>query len=227
MAAVAAAMFTSLAVWLAWGPAQLPTGAGARSAAAQGAGLAGRVRGRFRRVPADLLVGELLSALAAELAAGQPLVSALLAAADGLEPCPCPNALRAASLGADVAPALRRDAREAESRVLGGLAACWEVAADSGVGMSLAVGRLARSERETRAAQADLRAELATTIATGRLLAALPLAGLGMGHWLGAEPLRWLLTGWPGLAVLATGIALEVVAVLWLRAIVAEVRRAL
>jgi len=39
--------------------------------------------------------------------------------------------------------------------------------------------------------------------------------GLGLGAGLGADPFAWLLRTGPGLAVLAVGIALEVVGVLW------------
>ena len=47
------------------------------------------------------------------------------------------------------------------------------------------------------------------------MLAALPVVGLGLGAGLGADPFAWLLRTGPGLAVLAVGIALEVVGVLW------------
>jgi tight adherence protein B len=185
-------------------------------------GIWARVRGR-----PELPVSELLAALAAELAAGQPLALALESAAAGLSPDPCPHARRAARLGEAVPEGLRRDARAHGAQGLRGLAACWEVAEGSGAGLAQAVGRLAEGHRASAQARAQLEAEVAAVRSSAKLLAALPLFGLAVGHWMGADPLGWLTGSWPGRAVLSLGLLLEVVGLAWLHRIVSSVRMGL
>ncbi|HEX6887131.1 MAG TPA: type II secretion system F family protein, partial [Candidatus Nanopelagicales bacterium] len=135
-------------------------------------------------------IGELLSGLAAELAAGQPPGAALEAAARACRTDPCPRARAAARTGGDVAAALRQDAHAPGAEGLAALAACWEVAAHSGAGLEQAVRRLADGMRATREARAQLDAEVAAARASAKLLAALPLFGVALGQWLGADPLE-------------------------------------
>ena len=60
-----------------------------------------------------------------------------------------------------------------------------------------------------------------------RVLAALPLVGLGLGTALGAHPLSWLLgTPW-GLLALMCGTTLDIAGVLWLRRMVRSVEQLL
>jgi len=179
--------------------------------------------GRVRPVtPAP--IPELLSALAAELAAGQPTVLALESAAVGLEPDPCPQAIAACRTGADVAGALRADARAPGARALRGLAACWEVSERSGAGLSVAVSRLAEGLRAAADAEAQLAGEVAAVRTSARLLAGLPLLGLLIGQWIGADPLAWLTGSWVGRAVLLSGVALQLLGMAWLRHMVAATR---
>jgi tight adherence protein B len=182
-------------------------------------GLVGRLR---PAAPAP--IPELLSALAAELAAGQPTVLALESAALGLEPPPCPQAIAACRTGADVADALRTDAGAPGCRSLRGLAACWEVSERSGAGLSVAVSRLADSLRAGADAEAQLAGEVAAVRTSARLLAGLPLLGLLIGQWIGAEPVAWLTGSWVGRAVLLTGVALQLLGMAWLRHMVAATR---
>lgn len=183
----------------------------------------GRLLGRLRPAPAPP-IPELLDSLAAELAAGQPSDRALESAAAGLVPSPCPGALAAIRTGGDVAGALRADARTPGARALGGLAACWEVSERSGAGLAVAVSRLAESLREGAETQAQLAAEVAAVRTSARLLAGLPLLGLLIGQWIGAQPWAWLTGSWVGRAVLLTGVALQVLGMLWLRHMVAAVQ---
>jgi tight adherence protein B len=169
-------------------------------------------------------IPELLDSLAAELAAGQPSDRALELAAAGLVPSPCPRALAAIRIGGDVAGGLRADARTPGARALRGLAACWEVSERSGAGLAVAVSRLAESLREGAETQAQLAAEVAAVRTSARLLAGLPLLGLLIGQWIGAQPWAWLMGSWVGRAVLLTGVTLQVLGMLWLRHMVAAVR---
>ena len=185
-----------------------------------------RLLSRLRR-PSPPPLPELLSALAAELAAGQPTGLALESAALGLEPPACPQAVAACRTGADVATALRVDARAPGSQALRGLAACWEVSERSGAGLSVAVSRLAESVRAGAAAEAQLAGEVAAVRTSARLLAGLPLLGLLIGQWIGAQPLAWLTGSWVGRAVLLTGLALQALGMAWLHHMVSAVRGAL
>jgi tight adherence protein B len=167
---------------------------------------------------------ELLSALAAELAAGQPTDAALQSAAVGLVPPPCPHAVAACRTGADVADALRLDARAPGAHALRGLAACWEVSQRSGAGLSVAVSRLTESLRAGAEAQAQLAGEVAAVRASARLLAGLPLLGLLIGQWIGAEPLAWLTGSWSGRGALLVGAALQLLGMAWLHHMVVATR---
>ncbi len=184
---------------------------------------------RHLRPGPPLPIAELLGALAAELSAGQPTASALIAASSGLTPHPCPQAAAACRSGANVPTALRTDAgafgaRGPDSQALRGLAACWEVAEHSGAGLALAVARLGTGRRQAAAAEAQLASELAAVRTSARLLAALPLFGLLIGQWIGAEPVTWLLGSTVGRAVLVAGVALQLAGIAWLRRMVSVAR---
>lgn len=165
----------------------------------------------------------LLDALAAELAAGQPPALALESAASALTPDPCPRTRRALLVGASVPDALRSDARAGGGASLRGLAACWQVAEESGAGLAVAVTRLADGQRAAQDARDQLSAELAAVRVSARLLGVLPLLGLAMGHLLGAQPLLWLTGSWLGVGVLGAGVALQLLGLAWLRRIVRAV----
>ncbi len=186
------------------------------------------VRRRIRPGP-PLPIAELLGALSAELSAGQPTSSALLAASSGLVPHPCPQAAAAARTGGDVPTALRADAgvpaaRAPDSQALRGLAACWEVAEHSGAGLAVAVTRLGTGRRAAAAADAQLASELAAVRTSARLLAALPLFGLLIGQWIGARPVAWLLGGAVGRVILVAGLGLQLAGIAWLARMVSVAR---
>ncbi len=97
----------------------------------------------------------------------------------------------------------------------------------SGAGLSVAVARLAASMRASAEAEAQLRGEIAAVQASARLLAGLPLFGLLIGQWIGAEPVSWLTGSWVGRIVLAVGLALQLLGLAWLRSMVSSARAAL
>jgi tight adherence protein B len=158
-----------------------------------------------------LRVVHALSALAAELVAGQPAAAALVASA-GI-PSAWPLATAAAELGDDVVSALHADAFDRP--VLRSLAACWQVSSDTGTGLAAAVASLADAVRSAEDVRVQLAAELAGPRATARTLAVLPVAGLGFGTLLGGDPLGWLLGTSPGLACLTIGGALTGLGYAW------------
>lgn len=222
MLLVGAAIGAAVAVLLMWPGHPLPR----NSSPARGPGAIDGLWARLRPgVPPPTV--ELLSALAAELAAGQPTVLALQGAAAGLEPNPCPQALAACRTGGDVPAALRADAQVGGAAPLRGLAACWEVADRSGAGLALAVTRMASGLRAAAESDAQLEGEIAAVRTSARLLAGLPLLGLLIGQWIGADPLAWLAGGWLGRGVLAAGMAFQLVGIAWLRRMVRSTRAAL
>lgn len=213
--AVAAAC-AALAVWLRW----LPPQPGGRVPASSPPRRLPSPSRRARVRPQGLT--HLLGALASELSAGQPPTMALEEAAHRT-PEACPRALLAARTGGDVAAALREDAEHGpDPRSLRALAACWEVG-DSGAGLARAIGQVAEGARARERARAQLGAELAAVRATALLLAALPVVGLLIGQWIGADPLTWLLGQGIGRAVLTAGLALEGAGAAWLRHLVRSV----
>ncbi|MDQ6649253.1 MAG: type II secretion system F family protein [Actinomycetota bacterium] len=176
---------------------------------------------------------DLCAVLAAELRAGSGPVDALTAAADAVDGRCSELARRAASaarVGGDAGLALRSmpdrqeqpvgrrradPVVEPAALVLRRLAACWQVSARTGAGLATSVDRLAEALRVDEEQRAELAAQLAGPRATARLLAALPLAGVGMAALLGAAPMAVLLhTRW-GAGCLLLGLGLDVAGVAW------------
>lgn len=166
----------------------------------------------------------LCGAVAGELRAGLQPGQALLFAArsTGVLGDAEAGVLAAARFGGDVPHALREAAREPGADGLAGVAACWRVAVDSGAGLAAGLDRLEAALRAERDQQADLKTQLAGAWSTIGLLALLPLAGLGMGWALGADPLRVLLHTPAGLMCLAVGGLLETAGLCWAGRIVRQ-----
>jgi tight adherence protein B len=164
-----------------------------------------------------------LGALAAELEAGQPPRVALRRA--GGEPSVWPVAHAAIDMDGGVADALGVDARE--HGVLRQLAACWQVGADTGAGLAASVGRLAAAARAAEDVRVDLEGQLAGPRSTARMLAVLPLVGIGFGMMLGSDPLVWLVGTLAGRVCLLTGVLLTALGMWWTGRIAARVERLL
>ncbi|MEU3262757.1 type II secretion system F family protein [Streptomyces bacillaris] len=193
--------------------------------------LRGRARRRQRERAADT-VAALCGAVVGELRAGQEPGQALLA---GLRECAAeaePRAgggpgggawlgdaeaavLAAARFGGDVPAALRQAAEGPGLEGLSGMAACWRVAVDGGAGLAAGLDRLETALRADRRRREELRAQLAGAWSTVVVLALLPVAGLGLGAALGAEPLRVLLHTPGGLLCLVGGGLLEAAGLYW------------
>ena len=171
-----------------------------------------RERGRVREIAA-------LAALSAELNAGQPPASALVAADP--ERLVWPKAIAALAVDADVAAALRADGES--HAFVGSLAACWSISSNTGAGLAAAVSSLADSARAAESMRGDISVQLAGPRATARMLALLPLLGVAMGQLAGSDPISWLLTTPIGLACLAVGLGLNAVGFWWTRRIAMRV----
>ena len=144
---------------------------------------------------------------AAELRAGQPPEVALRVAV-----------LEAGPLVGEVSDAasLRRAADLDEGLwALAYLAACWEVAAETGAGLAGVVDALAVSLTEREEQRAEVSARTSGPRTTALVLAGLPLVGMAMSAGLGGSPLVFLFTTPTGLLCLGLGVLLDVVGAWW------------
>ncbi|MET8970371.1 type II secretion system F family protein [Streptomyces hydrogenans] len=184
-----------------------------------------RLRAAGRRREREALAGRVVAlceTAGGELRAGGQPGHALAYAArrtDALGPEEA-RVLAAVGFGGDVPEALRTAARREGAEGLAGLAACWQVAVDRGAGLADGLDRLEAALREQHERREGLRAELAGAWATVAVLAALPVAGIGMGAALGAEPLRVMLHTPAGGACLLLGGVLEAAGLWWAARIV-------
>ena len=171
---------------------------------------------------------EFCAILAGELRAGLPPDAALCRAVEeadrarpgGLGRAAVTGVLAAARFGGDVPAALRSAAAGPAGDGLSGLAACWQVAVDSGSGLADAVDRVAAALRADRDQREDLRAQLAGVRSTAALLTALPLFAMVLGSAMGADPARVLLHTRAGLGCLIFGALLEGAGASWTARIV-------
>lgn len=174
-----------------------------------------RAGSRLRRTrhATQVAVIELCDGLACELKAGLP-TSRALELACGADPAWRPVAA-AARLGGDVAEALRAVATRPGARGLDAVAAAWEVAARSGAALADVLDRVADALRHDQEARAEVTASLAAPRATAKMLAVLPVFGLGLGASMGAQPLGFLLGSPVGLGCLSAGLVLALSGLLW------------
>jgi tight adherence protein B len=182
-----------------------------------------RRRARGRRDERRSVV-EACAALAGELRAGRTPAEALAVAA-GLASGPTGAALRSAAgtagWGGDVPAALQAGAAgSAVPEVLGALAACWAVCSAAGSGLAAAVDTVAEGVRARAAQERAVAAVLAGPRASAGLLALLPLAGTALAAGLGARPVHVLLHTPLGLGCLVLGAGLDLLGLLWTRALV-------
>ncbi|MFE9850724.1 type II secretion system F family protein [Streptomyces sp. NPDC005576] len=206
------------------GESWLPLVAGAAAVPLVGRWLRRRA-GRAAYERSDAAVAALCGAVVGELRAGCEPGQALIRAVretPGLGVAESP-VLAAARFGGDVPAALNRAAGAPGLASLAGIAACWRVSVDGGAGLAAGLDRLEGALRAERRRREELRAGLAGAWSTVVLLALLPLAGLGMGAALGAEPLRVLLHTPAGLVCLVGGLLLETAGLCWADRIVRAV----
>jgi tight adherence protein B len=123
------------------------------------------------------------------------------------------EAVAAQRVGGSVPGALRAAAEDGSG--LAELAAAWEVAEASGASLSHTLEATAERLSARQDLRATVEAELAAPRATGRLLALLPLAGLGLGLLLGGDPVAFLGGSPFGQVCLVVGVALACLGLLW------------
>lgn len=104
------------------------------------------------------------------------------------------------------------------------LACAWAVALESGAPLAGALERVAESLHALADADRQVDLAIAGPVATARIVALLPLVGLGMGLLIGADPLGVMLGTIPGAAAGLAGAALLAVGIRWNRRLVVSAR---
>ncbi|MCO5970047.1 type II secretion system F family protein [Actinoallomurus soli] len=161
---------------------------------------------------------ELCDGIAAELTAGRPPGTALTGAAEGLASIPrLEPVLAAARSGDDVAASLERAAVAPGCEGLRLLAGCWRIGTDRGGMLASVVEGLAEALRDEQTHREEVAMQLAGPRTTARLLAGLPLLGMGMAVALGARPFAFLFGTLPGGLCLALGTGLDALGLWWTR----------
>ncbi len=172
---------------------------------------------RARRVRAErarLAVAEAASVLAANLRVGLVPAQALEVAA---VTCPVLEEGRITmSLGGDLPALWHRRAAAEGCEGLRELARAWQVSAASGASLTGTLEEVAAGLAADQSLRSVVGSELAAPRATGKLMAALPALGLGMGYLIGGKPLAWLAGGPAGWACLVVGVGLACAGVLWI-----------
>lgn len=158
-------------------------------------------------------VAEAMDVLAAQVRAGLAPATAVRAAADDL-PWLAPVA-RVAAVGGDVPAALRLAGERPGAAALGSLGAAWSVAERSGAPLADVLDRLGEGVRADLEVHREVDAAVAPARATSRLLAGLPVLGLGLGGSLGSDPVHVLLQTVPGSVCLVAGVGLSLAGLLW------------
>ncbi|WP_051215578.1 type II secretion system F family protein [Granulicoccus phenolivorans] len=173
-----------------------------------------RDRNRARRAMRDKReVSYACSVLAGELRLGKVPESALAAAAQE-----CPVLAPAAALVRIGGDPVARWLEQAAEPGLGGLqslARAWQVSTRTGAPMGETLATVADTLRTDHEVDLVVSGELAAPRMTGRLLAGLPLAGIGLGYTLGGDPIGFLTGSLPGQLGLVVGIGLTCLGVLW------------
>jgi tight adherence protein B len=176
-------------------------------------------RRRARRAAESVALQGALGVLVGELRVGAHPVVAFESAAAEVEGTVA-QSLRAvaarARLGADVAAGLRSVAGHSTVPTYWErLSVCWQLAQTQGLSIVALVraAQLDIVERERFAS--GVSAGMAGARATAAILAGLPVVGVGLGHLIGAAPLRFLLSGGVGGWLLLVGVALACAGLWW------------
>lgn len=119
------------------------------------------------------------------------------------------------SLGGEVPAVLRQAATGPGREGLAHLASAWQVAERTGASMSTTLTAVAERLAADQALRATVEAELSAPRATGRLLAGLPVAGVGLGYLLGGDPIAFLTSSLFGQLCLALGAGLGCAGLVW------------
>lgn len=162
-------------------------------------------------------VAHACSLLASQLRVGRVPAEALRSTA---EDCPLLEpAAQVAAIGGDPVPLWRTAAQRPGRGGLIDLARAWQVSARTGSPLAPALERVAEALTEDTALRRLVAGELSAPRATGKVMAVLPLLGIGIGYAIGGQPVQFLLSSPYGWSCLVAGAALAAAGVLWIEAL--------
>jgi tight adherence protein B len=121
---------------------------------------------------------------------------------------------------ADVGTALQSAASMPGGESLVDVAAAWQLAEQAGAPLAVILDRMAGAVQAEVELDREVAGEAEPARATARLMAGLPIFGLGLGLLLGVNPVAVLLGSGLGVACLAGGLALACCGVWWIERIV-------
>jgi tight adherence protein B len=178
-----------------------------------------------RSAAADLDVAELADHLASLVRAGLPPGRAwrVLASVPGEAQDVCRTVADRLAAGGSVGEGLGTVAGPVG---LSWLAMVQESAERTGAPLARVLDAFAHGLREDARAAAEREAALAGPRATGTVLGLLPVAGIGLGHLMGATPVRTLLFTGAGRGCLALGTGLWLFGWWWTRVLIRRAERA-
>lgn len=119
-------------------------------------------------------------------------------------------------IGGNVPDTLRARAVQPGHGGLLDLARAWQVSSATGAPMAPALEEVASGLAADESLRSVVSAELAAPRSTGKVMAVLPLVGIGLGYLLGGRPLEWLVAAPVGWACLLLGLLLAAAGVLWI-----------
>jgi len=123
----------------------------------------------------------------------------------------------------DVPDALLTIASVPGGEALADAAAAWSIADATGAPLAVVLERVSDAVQATVDVDREVEVEAAPARATARLMAFLPLIGIGLGTTLGADPLGVLIGTGLGVGCLIAGLALACAGVWWIERLVAVV----
>jgi tight adherence protein B len=173
-------------------------------------------RGARRRLAARRrrAVAHACGVLAGQVRIGQvPLVAVRSAAED----CPVlAGAVATAELGGDVIGHWQRQATEPGQQGLADLARAWQLADATGAGMAEVLDQVTEALHEDEALALMIASEVAGPRSSGKIMALLPVVGIGLGYLIGGDPITFLFDSPAGWGCLVGGAASACSGVLWM-----------
>jgi tight adherence protein B len=159
-------------------------------------------------------VAQACSMLAGQVRIGQPPLIALRSAA---EDCAVlRQAVATADLGGDVIACWHAQSTHPGQSGLDDLARAWQLSVATGSGMGEALDDVAEGLAADESLALVVDSEAAGPRASGKVMAALPLIGVGLGYLIGGDPVAFLINTSAGWACLTAGAALAALGVLWM-----------
>lgn len=129
------------------------------------------------------------------------------------------EAVAAQRVGGSLTATWQRQSLDPGGGGLAELAAAWQVCEASGASLIDTLDALAEHLDSGHRLDRVVAAELSAPKATGRMLAALPFAGLALGFVIGGDPFGFLIGSPVGQVCLVTGVALACAGVWWIERI--------